>query len=77
MPSLLWKRVVVGAVGPAGPAPAGPAPAVPGPAGPAPAGLSVTESHTLVDGYPQGPANTAGNAWISDRAAVVTTFTVN
>lgn len=71
MPSLLWKRVVVGAVGPAGPAPA-----VPGPAGPAPAGLSVTESHTLVDGYPQGPANTAGNAWISDRAAVVTTFTV-
>ncbi|AMM21366.1 hypothetical protein AX769_16055 [Frondihabitans sp. PAMC 28766] len=38
--------------------------------------LTVTESHTLVDGFPVGPTDPTANAWISDRAAVVTTFTV-
>lgn len=39
--------------------------------------LSTTESHTLVDGFPQGPSNSQGNSWISNRAAVVTSFVVD
>ncbi|HEY0258684.1 MAG TPA: hypothetical protein VGC18_02430 [Lacisediminihabitans sp.] len=36
--------------------------------------LTVLESHVLTDGFPKPAPDSAGNGWISDRAAVVTTF---
>ena len=38
--------------------------------------LTATESHTLVDGFPKGPDGTQPNRWISNRAAVVTSFVI-
>lgn len=39
--------------------------------------LAATESHALVDGFPKGPDAPQANSWISNRAAVVTSFVID